>query len=148
MIWVHRCSVSWVSRQVAVGNSGEGACTASLMVHRNRLSSASPDTTRPGAIRPGLYMRTYNDWGCALFFLLGVLAKGGVDFVFFDAGSGISRLAEILLFGAVAHHAGMRLGGVFAGTLWVLLFCPFQISPRRFAEPNPTLTPERRPAST
>src|SRR4030081_3552471 len=38
------------------------------MVHRNRLSSASPDTNRPGAIRPGLYMRTRKRWGCGLFF--------------------------------------------------------------------------------
>src|ERR1700682_5527990 len=130
MIWVHRCSVSYVSRQAAVGNSGQGACAASLMVHRNPLSSASPDTTRPGTIRPGLYMRTYNKLGCALFCLLGVLAKGGVDFVFFDAGLGISRLAEILLFGAVAHHAGMRLAGLFAGTFGIWLVGHFEISRR------------------
>src|SRR5450432_2538178 len=132
MIWVHRCSVSRVSRQAAVGNSGQGACAASLMVHRNRLSSASPDTTRPGAIRPGLYANLQR-LGCALFCLLGVLAKGGVDFVFFDASVGMSRLAEILLFGAVAHHAGMRLGGIFAGTFGIWLVGHFEISRRECA---------------
>src|SRR6266576_329493 len=39
------------------------------MIHLNGLSSASPDTNRPGAIRPGLYMRTRRRWGCGLFHL-------------------------------------------------------------------------------
>src|SRR6266849_3028185 len=111
MIWVHRCSVAQVSRQAAVGNSGQRACEALFMIHRDRLSSASPDTNRPGAIRPGLYMRTRKRWGCGLFFLGQVLGEGGVDFVFLDAGIGISGLAEVLLLGTVAHHARMRRGG-------------------------------------
>src|SRR5258707_11951482 len=105
------------------------------MVHRNRLASASPDTNRPGAIRPGLYMRTRKRWGCGLFFLGRVLGEGGVDFVFLDAGIGISGLTEVLFLGTVAHHAGMRLGGApcfFPGGLvW-----PFRISRRGFAWPK------------
>src|ERR1700682_1935996 len=88
MIWVHRCSVSYVSRQAAVGNSGQGACAASLMVHRNRLSSASPDTTRPGAIRPGLYMRTYGDWDARYFVFLASLANAASTSSFLMRASG------------------------------------------------------------
>src|SRR5258707_15549552 len=100
------------------------------MVHRNRLASASPDTNRPGAIRPGLYMRTRKRWGCGLFFLGRVLGEGGVDFVFLDAGIGISGLTEVLFLGTVAHHAGMRLGGGLC-LFWGGVFCYFENSPRR-----------------
>src|SRR6185437_7158493 len=47
------------------------------------------------------------------------VAERGLDFVFLDAGRRISRLVEVLLFSAVAHHAGMldvfRLGMVGIG---------------------------------
>src|SRR5882672_7035782 len=131
MIWVHRCSVAWVSRQAAVGNSGQGACEALFMVHRNRLSSASPDTKRPGAIRPGLYMRTRKRCGFGLFRLRRVLGEGGVNFIFLDAGSGISGLAEVLFLGAVA---GMRHGGALL--FGIGLVGHFEISRRSRACPN------------
>ena len=98
-----------------VGNSGQGAWGALLMVHRDRLSSVSPHTARPGAIRPGPYTRIGKHWGCALLRLRRIVGEGGVDFAFFDAVRGIPGLAEILLFGAVAHHAGMRRSGFLIG---------------------------------
>jgi hypothetical protein len=38
-----------------------------------------------------------------------------------------------LLFGTVAHHAGMRLGGFFAGTFGIWLVGHFEISGRGYA---------------
>jgi hypothetical protein len=40
--------------------------------------------------------------------LLGaLLAEGGIHLILFDTGRRVTALIEILLFGAVAHHAGM-----------------------------------------
>ena len=57
-------------------------------------------------MRPGLYREfpSVGDVTRSICFLLSC-----VDFVFLDAGGGC-RATEILLLGAVAHHAGMRIG--------------------------------------
>src|SRR5438132_13161540 len=40
--------------------------------------------------------------------LLGaLLAEGGIHLILFDTGRRVTALVEILLFGAIAHHAGM-----------------------------------------
>src|ERR1700677_479000 len=49
--------------------------------------------------------------------LLRTLGEGGVHFSFLDTGRGVSALTKILLFGAIAHHAGMLCGGMFLGAL-------------------------------
>src|SRR5690606_24875125 len=43
------------------------------------------------------------------------LGEGVVDLFFGDPLRRISRLVEVLFFGAVAHHAGVRVLGVFLG---------------------------------
>jgi hypothetical protein len=68
--------------------------------------------------------------------LLGAFGEGGVHFIFLDPGCGISGLTEVLLFGAVAHHAGMRRGGLllgFVGLLGIGLAGHFKVSRREGA---------------
>src|SRR6266404_6795152 len=65
-----------------------------------------------------------------------VLAEGGIDFVLLDAGRGISRLTEVLLFGAVAHHAGMRRGGGLLAIFGIGLVGHFKFSRRGCACSN------------
>src|ERR1700761_998178 len=69
---------------------------------------------------------------------LAALAEGGIDFVFLDAGRGIAGLAEILLFGAVAHHAGMLVGGlaILMRGLGIGLVAHDTVSRRGCARPN------------
>src|SRR6266478_2919620 len=50
--------------------------------------------------------------------LLGaLLAKGGIHLILFDTGRRVTALIEILLFGAVAHHAGMGNVSFLIGVL-------------------------------
>src|SRR5260370_38080760 len=104
------------------------------MRHRNILSSAFPRHNKAGRdpARP-LYANSQRLGMGALFCLGRVLAEGGIDFVLPDAGLGISGLTEVLLFGAVAHHAGVRRGGVFFGYFLVGLVWCFRASPSGFA---------------
>jgi hypothetical protein len=57
----------------------------------------------------------------------------GVDFFLLDAGRRITRLIQILFFGAVAHHAGM---GHFRWLLGIVGFIGhFRYSAREYAPP-------------
>jgi hypothetical protein len=52
-----------------------------------------------------------------LFIFCRLVAKGFLNLILFDPGSRIACLTEILLFGAVAHHAGMGYPGFVLGML-------------------------------
>src|ERR1700730_3635505 len=86
----------------ATGPAEKCSCVTVTFCHRcPRCSKAGRDPgpafiRELGALEDGL--------------LLLVLGESGVHFVFLDARRGIAGLTEILLFGAVAHHAGMRRG--------------------------------------
>src|SRR5512140_3131503 len=69
--------------------------------------------TRPGAIGPAFIGELAANRDGVL--LLRALGEGGVHFVFLDASGRVAGLVEILLLGAVTHHAGMlRRGGLLA----------------------------------
>src|ERR1700731_2752329 len=108
----HRSRATPRSAIPAKGVAGRfaGRCSSVTVTfgHRHsRHDKAGRDPARP------LYANSRQLGMPALFCLGRVLAEGGVDFVFLDAGGGISRLIEVLLLGSVAHHAGMRRGGFF-----------------------------------
>ncbi len=64
----------------------------------------------------------------AKLLLLFVLGEGRVYLIFLDAGGRIAGLTEILFFGAVAHHAGMRRGGLLVAVFGIGLAGHFGIS--------------------
>src|SRR6185437_16172295 len=72
-------------------------------------SAASVSPARQGRARssPALYRATIGVSDGACLGLFPALGERRVDFVFLDPGGRIAALTEILLFGAVAHHAGM-----------------------------------------
>jgi hypothetical protein len=53
----------------------------------------------------------------AALLLAGVLGKGGVDLILLDARRGVAGLTEILLLGAITHHADMGVG-LLRGFFW------------------------------
>src|ERR1700737_3421640 len=87
------------------------------MVSPLRLSLAFR-REKAGRDRPGLYL--YANWrrmGMGALALLGIFGEGGVHFILLDASPGVAGLAEILLLGAVTHHAGWGLGSFILGLL-------------------------------
>src|SRR6185437_2592815 len=88
---------------------------------------------------PGLYRATIgvSDGGCLGLFP--ALGERRVNVVFFDPGGGIAALTEILLFGAVAHHAGMLrrfLAGIVGRCLGIGFVAHFELSRRGCARHN------------
>src|SRR6201998_769026 len=97
-----------------------------------------PDLTKPGVISPGLVIvfEFAAIVGRGVSGFLRPFGEGRVHFIFLDAVRRISRLTEILFFGAITHHTGVRRRWLFLGVLGIALAGHREVSTRRCASPN------------